>query len=601
MMRALYSGVAGLKTHMTRLDVIGNNIANVNTYGFKSSRATFRDVYSQQIRGASAGTNTRGGINPSAIGYGTQLASVDLQMGQSAMTNTGNTLDLAITGDGFFQVQDPDGNIYYTKAGMLNIDTNGCVVDGNGNFVLGTTATSGKLDSQEPGSSIIKINVDPVEPAVGTLETDLLGRKLRISSDTQKAASNVTFTISSSNIRANGQPFYNGEKLEVIMESGSSNITVRLNQDETFKTMDELSDAINEQIRAANGGAYEGGTFTFKLYESDGITETNFGTRGLTGAELTTSRDNGALGTITKLTGLSNTSDTEKGWPGVNFVDTFGSAFGSTFGDEIKNADLTSMTYKVTEANGTTPAQIEFTVTVAPKNADGTAGTAVTYTGKLTDKVGDTGTVLKLYEQNSGGTGDDYMGLKISKAAYDNFTAVDATKRPPETLSSTGTAGGGSANSATISGLVSRSTESTSIGLGKQSWTLSGGTEGGPQSYENLTGIAFNPDGTIVGSHAVHGRLVLGRIDLANFVNPQGLSQAGNSYYTPTENSGRANLAIPGEDGTGAVKSSALEMSNVDLSQEFSDMIVTQRGYQANARIITVSDTMLEELVNLKR
>ena len=114
MVRSMYSGVAGMKANQTGLDVIGNNIANSHTYGFKSSRATFRDMYYQQLRGASAGTATRGGINPSMVGYGAQIASIDLLMTQSSMTSTGNPLDVCITGEGFLQVMDPDGNIYYT-------------------------------------------------------------------------------------------------------------------------------------------------------------------------------------------------------------------------------------------------------------------------------------------------------------------------------------------------------------------------------------------------------------------------------------------------------------------------------------------------------
>ncbi len=164
MVRSMYSGVAGMKANQNRMDVIGNNIANSNTYGFKSGRATFRDVYYQQFRGASAGTQTRGGINPSSIGYGAQLSSIDLMMDSSSMTSTGFALDCAITGEGFFQVMDPDGNIYYTKAGMLDINpATGALVDSNGNFVLGTSATDGKLDSTQPGQNKIIIEVDSVQ------------------------------------------------------------------------------------------------------------------------------------------------------------------------------------------------------------------------------------------------------------------------------------------------------------------------------------------------------------------------------------------------------------------------------------------------------
>lgn len=562
MMRALYSGVAGLKTHMTRLDVIGNNIANVNTYGYKSSRATFRDMFYQQVRGASVGTQTRGGINPSSIGYGSQLSSVDLMMSQSGFTSTGNSLDVAITGEGFLQVQDPDGNIYYTKAGMLDIDTNGRLVDTNGNFVLGTAATSGQLNSTEPGRSIIQITVDPVEPAYPLLETTVLGKPLRITSDVQSNLGNVSFTISSSTKRSDGTPFYDGDALEVIMENGNPNIAVRLSENYVFESMQALSDAINEQIRIVNGGAYPGGNFTFEL---EGFPE-----GGATGGDLAVSRDNSKPGSATITAGAM------AAWPGVSFVDTFSAGF--TGNGSIKS---------ITAAN--TGGEVTFTVEIT--NAD---GDPVTYEGTTSATVSDNGALIRLYLDGDSSNSTDYMGLQISKKAYDDFTGAKPTY--PLTIPVTPASG-----TAAPLGTANPATQSTSLGLGKQTWTLEGGTEGGPQSYENLTGISIGADGTIVGSHPVHGRLVLGRIDLANFANPMGLAQSGNSYFTETANSGKPNFAVPGEDGTGAIKNSALEMSNVDLAQEFSDMIITQRGYQANSRIITVSDQVLEELVNLKR
>ena len=128
MNRPLYSGVSGMKAHQTRMDVIGNNIANVNTYGFKASRVTFSDVYYQTVRSGSAGSSTSGGTNPGGIGYGTSVGSIDLLMGQSSFTMTDSSLDLAIDGEGFLQVQDADGNKYYTRAGALSFDSAGNLV-----------------------------------------------------------------------------------------------------------------------------------------------------------------------------------------------------------------------------------------------------------------------------------------------------------------------------------------------------------------------------------------------------------------------------------------------------------------------------------------
>lgn len=571
MMRALYSGVAGLKTHMQRMDVIGNNIANVNTYGFKSSRATFRDMYYQQVRGASAGTMTRGGVNPSEVGYGSQLSSIDLLMGSSSFTSTGNQLDVAITGEGFLQVQDAEGNIFYTKAGMLDIDTEGRLVDTNGYFVLGTSATSGQLNSTEPGKSIIAITVDPVEPQYGALETTLLGKALKITSSVQSELANVSFTFSASKERSDGTEFFNGEKLEVIMESGNPNIAIRLNESEKFGSAAELSKAINDAIKATYGGDYPGGEFTFELKDEQG----NDAIAGLTGYEIATSKSNATLGSFSSTLAQptdpngGGTAPTPPAAADLAAWQALGLQF-PQFGDEFSGKGNVTLAYTADTANGT----VEITATVN----DPDTGNDVTYTGTI-DGQG-------LFKLTNGGSTTDFIGIRVSNDAYETFIADPATLAP-DTISNYGS--------------FKPATPSTTLGMGKQTWTLEGGTEGGPQSYENLTGISIGSDGTIIGSHPVHGRLVLGRIDLANFANPAGLAQSGNSYFSETANSGSANCAIPGEDGTGGIRNSALEMSNVDLAQEFSDMIITQRGYQANSRIITVSDTMLEELVNLKR
>jgi len=136
MMRSLYSGVTGLRSHQTKMDVIGNNIANVNTVGFKSSRVIFQDIYSQTIAPASAATATTGGTNPQQIGLGVQLATIDVLNTESSSQYTGNTLDLAIDGDGYFVIEDGAAHTY-TRAGNFYTDENDYLVDANGNYVVG--------------------------------------------------------------------------------------------------------------------------------------------------------------------------------------------------------------------------------------------------------------------------------------------------------------------------------------------------------------------------------------------------------------------------------------------------------------------------------
>jgi len=152
MIRSLYSGISGMKNFQTKLDVIGNNISNVNTYGFKKGRTIFKDLISQTTSGASAGTATRGGVNAKQVGLGSQLAAIDTIHAGGSLQSTGNTLDLAISGDGFFQVADGTGgtavggitdfsNPLYTRAGNFYMDSNGYLVNSDGKFLVGYGAT----------------------------------------------------------------------------------------------------------------------------------------------------------------------------------------------------------------------------------------------------------------------------------------------------------------------------------------------------------------------------------------------------------------------------------------------------------------------------
>lgn len=547
MVRSMYAGVAGMKANQTRMDVIGNNIANANTYGFKSSRATFRDMYYQQIRGASGGSATRGGTNPSMVGYGSQIASIDLLMTQSSFTSTGNPLDVAIAGEGFLQVMDPDGNIYYTKAGMLDIDpATGALIDSNGNFVLGTSATDGKLDSTEPGSNKILIQVAPVQASVGKVETEISGKKLTITSTNQNKSANVSFTFTKTT------ELPDGKDVVAIMDGTSSAINIQINANSSFASMADLQKAINNAITEANGGAHAGGDFVFSMQPDP------FADGPLTGAQIidtaTADYDGGKIDLVA---------------PGADV-----SADGSFLGG-----------FKIVETglrfSGEGDVSVEVTDSADPEGYNVTVTTAggATYTGFISQERADissgSGQVLL---KNASGDANDTITL-----SYPNTTDIEANLN----------------NNVTI-GTATASQPSKELGWGKGTFTLTGGTEFTEQDVGNLTGISIGADGTIMGTSAA-GLQVLGRIDLATFANSEGLMQSGNSYFTATSNSGDAKLAIAGENGTGGLRNSALEMSNVDLSQEFSDMITTQRGFQACSRLITVSDTMLEELINLKR
>jgi len=159
MMKALYSGVSGMKSHQTKMDVIGNNIANVNTYSFKSQRATFRDVYYQTMKSPSSGSATRGGTNASQVGYGAQVGSIDTIHSLSGYSPTDKATDLYINGEGFFVVKNSNGDQLYTRLGAFNFDSEGKLVDASGSMVCGTDEDPIKIAGFDTYKNIT-INVD---------------------------------------------------------------------------------------------------------------------------------------------------------------------------------------------------------------------------------------------------------------------------------------------------------------------------------------------------------------------------------------------------------------------------------------------------------
>ncbi len=156
-MKALYSGVSGLKSHQTKMDVIGNNISNVNTYAFKAQRATFRDIYYQTLSSPSEGSTTRGGTNGSQVGYGAQVGSVDTIHSLTGYTPTDKSTDVCINGEGYFVVKDASGNTFYTRLGSLRFDSAGNLVDSNGSRVMGLNSASTGTIADLSGLSPIAI------------------------------------------------------------------------------------------------------------------------------------------------------------------------------------------------------------------------------------------------------------------------------------------------------------------------------------------------------------------------------------------------------------------------------------------------------------
>ncbi|GEP25404.1 flagellar hook protein FlgE [Cryobacterium levicorallinum] len=395
MLRSLYSGISGLRSHQAMLDVTGNNIANVNTTGFKASAAQFQDTLSQLTSGAGAPQGEVGGTNPAQIGLGVQVAGISTNFSQGSSQATGKSTDLLISGDGLF-ITKMGGETLYTRAGSFDFDSAGRLVTPDGSIVQGWGANNGVVADGGPTSNITL----PVGAIIGATKTTGASFGGNLPSDAE-------------------------EDTELTRD---------------FEVFDAL----------------------------------------------------GASSTVT-----------------LTFTRVFDSAAGTDGWD-------------VAEAS---------TGYAASLTSTGVAGTF--------DFTGDT----------SNGTIDIDLG---EIKGFAGLTSVS-----------------GAADDGNAAGTLN-------------SYTLSA-------------------DGTLVGLFSNGEQLAIGRIALANFVNPGGLEKAGGSAYRATFNSGDPTIGTAGTNGLGSLSSGALEMSNVDLSQEFTNLIVAQRGFQANARIITTSDEVLQELTNLKR
>ncbi|MDE6024479.1 MAG: flagellar hook protein FlgE [Lachnospiraceae bacterium] len=468
MMRSLYSGVAGLRTHQTKMDVIGNNIANVNTIGFKSSSTLFRDVLYQTTSNATGATRTTGGTNASQIGLGTKMSSIQTNIIENgAAQSTNNPYDLMLNGKSFFVVSRGDG-YSFTKVGNFQVDGAGCLVTSNGYQVMGW-----QVDPENP-SNIKKDTVSALYP---------------------ESVANKTSAP---------------EQTSEAYLSGNVDLT-----DDDLTSVDGA--AISLSIYDALGYSY---TCKFKLTQDPSEAD-----RSLYNLEIISIKDS----------------------ENVEILGT----------DDPSTPDIKEGGYSATIGDGTS-IQIKF-------NAGDGSFSYVGAAGKST-------ALLKISPSEAGKA--DVFSSIINNEFVEGIN-IDFSK---------------------VTMFESDGTSTAKLNRG------SIGSEGGGRSAGKLKNVNINESGKIFGVYSNGETKLLGQIAVANFVNPMALESIGDSLYVTTQNSGDFDGigSAVDEDG-GKMAQGVLEMSNVDLSLEFTDMITTQRGFQANSRIITTSDTLLEELVNLKR
>lgn len=568
MMRALYSGVAGLKTHQIRMDVIGNNIANVNTTAYKSSSMTFSELMSQTTQKASGANATTGvgGTNAKQIGLGVKAGAINTAITtQGSAQSTGNPFDIMITGDNFFVVNNGSEN-FFTRDGSF-------YVDGAGNLAMTST-----------GYNVMGWGVDET---TGNIKQDTV-TALRIMS-----AANMTYPPEATT-KANISGILDENDKDVTSANGK---TVNLN------FFDARGYSYTAKFTFKQSGGDKTNEYSMelsKLLDSTGaeidISKLKFGNRSQqkmeTKVTLNTDAykwDGKVLKTKDGTTDVANLADIFKADGSLitpaddaaaqkqqKALDAIAKAYGyegST--DEFLNLYITSTADKdkqltIQDLLGNMMAGK--TTDVLP--ADGSAitmegryfeGTTVVFnkdTGKL-ESVGGSTTNLNVNAAFSA------LGGNFSDVTIDLSECTNYDKKGTSTIGAT---------SGDLDGL----------GTGRR--------------LGDMIGVSIQKDGMIYASYDNGMTKLLGQIATAAFANASGLEKEGDNLYSATLNSGEFDgIGVDITAGGGYMSTGQLEMSNVDLSSEFTEMITTQRGFQANSRIITVSDTLLEELTNLKR
>lgn len=571
MMRSLYSGVAGLKTHQTRMDVIGNNIANVNTTAYKSSSMTFSELMSQTTQKASGANATTGvgGTNAKQIGLGVKAGAINTAITtQGSAQSTGNPFDIMITGDNFFVVSNGSEN-FFTRDGSF-------YVDGAGNLAMTST-----------GYNVMGWGVDET---TGNIKQDTV-TALRIMS-----AANMTYPP------------------EATTQANISGILDENDKDVTSAN----GKTVNLNFFDARGYSYTA-KFTFKQSSGTASNEYSMELTKLldsTGAEIDISKVKfGDNSTQTLQTPVTFAGDTYE-WDGKQLktkadnkvVADLSAAFNAdgtlidTSNDEAAAKAQQETLDAIAAAYGYEGSTDEF-LKLYQKDANGTEVTVETMLGNMAKTTTAQGDLVLTTDKDKPMTMDGrfFEGVKVifdtdtgklkqvGSNVTDFKTNVDFTPL------------GGNFSNITIdlSECTNYDNKGTST-IGATSGDLDGlGTGRRPG---DMIGVSIQKDGMIYASYDNGMTKLLGQIATAAFANASGLEKQGDNLYSATLNSGEFDgIGVDITAGGGYMSTGQLEMSNVDLSSEFTEMITTQRGFQANSRIITVSDTLLEELTNLKR
>ncbi len=588
MMRSLYSGVAGLKTHQVKMDVIGNNIANVNTTSYKASSIVFSELMSQTTQRASGpnATSGIGGTNARQIGLGVKSGAININItGQGSSQSTGNPFDVMITGENFFVVSNGrenfftrDGSFYVDGAGNLAMTSTGYNVMG-----WGVDEETGNIKQDTVAALRIMSQVNMTYPPEYTTQAHITG--ILDKNDTD---------VTSTNGKVVNLNFYDNLGYEytakfVFKQSAAKNeYSLEFSKllDSTGKEV-ELTDEQKQKILGGGVEQTQKKNATIKLNDS----------YKWSGTDLTANNE-----TLVYATGDATNP--------YSTMDPKSADYTSLSAEE-KAADYQKALAQIAKAYGYEGSVNEFLnmkipVTLNAGGSDTTAEENYSIKDIIENKGGN---LPALHEEAALGEGKDspervFYGYKlVFNPDNGDMQSVDGSMTSFMAYFNLADAGEGFSNFSNIQidlSTISMVDNKGTSTVGADKGNLDGLGTG--RRLGDMIGVSIQRDGMIYASYDNGMTRLLGQIATASFANASGLEKKGDNLYSATLNSGEFDgIGVDITANGGYMSTGQLEMSNVDLSSEFTEMITTQRGFQANSRIITVSDTLLEELTNLKR
>ena len=638
MIRSMFTAISSLNLNQTFLDVISDNLANSNTTGFKSSRVIFQDQFAQIMSSGAAPIGEVGGINPTEVGLGVKLGYVAPTFTQGMMQSTGRATDLAIQGNGFFVYTDGTETTY-SREGSLEIDADGYLVNNStGMRIMGWMITPGgttTIDTNQPTTSM-QISLDATI-ARTTTEASLGGN---LSSGLTIAQTAAAAAVDSTNI---------GTDYTVALATPTS-AAAELATDDYYLTT------------IISGNSTSGYTYSARLYNNLGVavgsavTGTYFNTTGASiamGNGLTFNIDGGLAGADAVAASLNTTSfgagmtgslstvstgytELASGTYSINVTITGDAIAGYNYSAQLLDNGGSPIGSPLTGVyNNTTGSSVNFGTGISVALASGLGATSITgtqftYTHSVAaegDQTITSGVISYTKSQTTlaGGSVETTIAVYDSLGASHTPTVSFTRTSNPlvwnwEITAPTGSTGGGTItfnsdgtyNTNTVSEDVvipgSEGADDITIDLDLSKITmLSSDSTISPRSQNGLAagsvselyGAPNTGEMYLVYSNGL--KQLVGQLALAHFTNPSGLLRSGGNQYKIGLNSGEPQIGTANTGGRGAISSGYLEASNVDMAQEFTNMILAQRSFQASTRVITTSDQILQELVNLKQ